>query len=44
MNDDRTGNVSTYGEDFGDENLNWRELDAANLVCSANRGKDSNGE
>ncbi|KAF1818978.1 uncharacterized protein K489DRAFT_85259 [Dissoconium aciculare CBS 342.82] len=40
---DGTGVTSIYGGEFEDENLNWRELDAAGLVCSANRGKDTNG-
>lgn len=40
---DGTGSKSIYGADFADENLDWRELDAAGLVCSANRGKDTNG-
>ena len=42
-NGDGTGTVSIYGREFGDENLNWREMDTAGLVCSANRGKDTNG-
>ena len=40
---DGTGTVSIYGKEFEDENLNWREMDAAKLVCSANRGKGTNG-
>ena len=40
---DGTGTFSIYGSEFEDENLNWREMDAAGLVCSANRGKDTNG-
>lgn len=44
VNGDGTGIVSIYGKEFEDENLDWRDLDAANLVCSANRGKDTNGE
>ena len=40
---DGTGTVSIYGEEFEDENLRWRDMDAAGLVCSANRGKDTNG-
>lgn len=40
---DGTGTVSIYGEEFEDENLHWREMDAAGLVCSANRGRDTNG-
>lgn len=42
-NGDGTGTVSIYGEEFEDENLDWREMDAAHLVCSANRGRDTNG-
>lgn len=40
---DGTGTQSIYGGEFEDENLNWRELDAPGLVCSANHGKDTNG-
>lgn len=40
---DGTGIVSIYGEEFEDENLHWRKMDAEGLVCSANRGKDTNG-
>lgn len=40
---DGTGTISIYGFEFEDENLSWREMDAAGLVCSANRGKDTNG-
>lgn len=40
---DGTGTTSIYGAEFDDENLDWREMDAAGLVCSANRGKDTNG-
>ncbi|GAM88289.1 hypothetical protein ANO11243_063220 [Dothideomycetidae sp. 11243] len=39
---DGTGGVSIYGEEFADENLSWREMDAAGLVCMANRGRDTN--
>ncbi|TKA62268.1 hypothetical protein B0A55_10898 [Friedmanniomyces simplex] len=42
-NGDGTGTESIYGGEFEDENLSWREMDAAGLVCSANRGKDTNG-
>lgn len=42
-NGDGTGLLSIYGEAFDDENLDWRELDAAGLVCSANSGKNTNG-
>jgi len=27
---------------FDDENLDWRPIDGANLVCMANRGKNTN--
>lgn len=40
---DGTGTVSIYGEELEDENLGWRDMDAAGLVCSANRGRDTNG-
>ncbi|KAK3111064.1 hypothetical protein LTR53_014040 [Teratosphaeriaceae sp. CCFEE 6253] len=40
---DGTGTASIYGGEFEDENLHWREMDAVGLVCSANRGKDTNG-
>ncbi|EMC93213.1 hypothetical protein BAUCODRAFT_75974, partial [Baudoinia panamericana UAMH 10762] len=40
---DGTGTTSIYGSDFEDENLDWRDMDAAGLVCAANRGKDTNG-
>jgi len=40
---DGTGTISTYGGEFDDENLDWREMDATGLVCSANRGKNTNG-
>lgn len=40
---DGTGSKSIYGAEFDDENLDWREMDAAGLICSANRGKDTNG-
>lgn len=39
---DGTGGDSIYGGDFEDENLGWREMDAAGLVCMANRGKATN--
>ncbi|KAK0266326.1 hypothetical protein B0A54_04814 [Friedmanniomyces endolithicus] len=42
-NGDGTGTKSIYGGEYEDENLGWREMDAAGLVCSANRGKDTNG-
>ena len=42
-NGDGTGTVSIYGGEFEDEELDWREMDAAGLVCSANRGADTNG-
>lgn len=37
-----TGGTSIYGKNFEDENLGWREIDAAGLVCMANRGRDTN--
>lgn len=40
---DGTGTISIYGAEYEDENLGWREADAAGLVCSANRGPDTNG-
>jgi peptidyl-prolyl isomerase G (cyclophilin G) len=40
---DGTGTTSIYDGEFDDENLEWREMDAAGLVCSANRGKNTNG-
>jgi peptidyl-prolyl isomerase G (cyclophilin G) len=40
---DGTGSVSIYGDQFDDENLDWRELDEAGLVCMANSGKNTNG-
>jgi cyclophilin family peptidyl-prolyl cis-trans isomerase len=40
---DGTGGVSIYGETFEDENLWWRDIDAAGLVCMANIGKNTNG-
>jgi len=40
---DGTGVASIYGGEYEDENLGWRDLDAAGLLCSANRGKDTNG-
>lgn len=43
VNGDGTGVVSIYGNEFEDENLAWREMSAKGLVCSANRGKDTNG-
>ncbi|KAI6895362.1 hypothetical protein KC334_g11564, partial [Hortaea werneckii] len=42
-NGDGTGTASIYNGEFEDENMNWREMDSAGLVCSANRGKDTNG-
>ena len=42
-NGDGTGTASIYDGEFQDENLKWREMDATGLVCSANRGKDTNG-
>ena len=40
---DGTGVVSIYGKEYEDEELAWRDIDAAGLVCSANRGKNTNG-
>lgn len=40
---DGSGTQSIYGGEFEDENLDWRPMDAAGLVCSANRGRNSNG-
>ncbi|KAL9003126.1 MAG: hypothetical protein Q9188_003990 [Gyalolechia gomerana] len=37
-----TGGMSIYGKNVEDENLGWREIDAAGLVCMANRGRDTN--
>ncbi|KAL8802159.1 MAG: hypothetical protein Q9200_006687 [Gallowayella weberi] len=37
-----TGGMSIYGPTFEDENIGWRKMDAAGLVCMANRGKDTN--
>jgi len=42
-NGDGTGTASIYNGEFEDENMDWREMDSAGLVCSANRGKDTNG-
>lgn len=41
---DGTGGTSIYnhGGEFEDENLGWRDMDAAGLVCMANRGKHTN--
>ena len=43
QNGDGTGTISIYGAEYEDENLNWRKMDAPGLVCSANRGRDTNG-
>jgi cyclophilin family peptidyl-prolyl cis-trans isomerase len=40
---DGTGTTNIYGSEFQDENLGWREIDVPGLLCSANRGKDTNG-
>ncbi|KAL8734293.1 MAG: hypothetical protein Q9181_003240 [Wetmoreana brouardii] len=37
-----TGGASIYGGDFDDENIGWRDIDTAGLVCMANRGKGTN--
>lgn len=42
-NGDGTGTLNIYGEEFEDESLAWRDMDAAGLVCSANRGPNTNG-
>lgn len=42
-NGDGTGVASIYSGEFEDENLEWRDMDAAGLLCSANRGRDTNG-
>lgn len=39
---DGTGGASIYGGEFEDENLHWRDIDAAGLVCMANHGKGTN--
>ncbi|MCJ1393074.1 hypothetical protein MMC18_005946 [Xylographa bjoerkii] len=39
---DGTGGQSIYGGNFADENIGWREIDAAGLVCMANRGTGTN--
>ena len=39
---DGTGGMSIYGPEFEDENIGWRGIDAAGLVCMANRGKNTN--
>lgn len=42
-NGDGTGTASIYDGEFEDEHLDWRDMDAAGLVCSANRGVHTNG-
>ena len=37
-----TGGVSIYGSEFEDENLGWRDVDEAGLLCMANRGENTN--
>jgi len=39
---DGSGGASFIGGEFEDENLDWRPIDSANLVCMANRGKNTN--
>jgi peptidyl-prolyl isomerase G (cyclophilin G) len=42
-NGNGTGGISIYGEEFEDENLEWRKIDKEGLVCMANRGtRDTN--
>ena len=40
---DGTGVASIYGGEYEDENLGWRDIDELGLLCSANRGTDTNG-
>jgi cyclophilin family peptidyl-prolyl cis-trans isomerase len=40
---DGTGVASIYGGEYEDENLGWRDIDEPGLLCSANRGTDTNG-
>jgi cyclophilin family peptidyl-prolyl cis-trans isomerase len=40
---DGTGGQSIYGEEFDDENIGWRDIDKAGLLCMANRGRGTNG-
>jgi peptidyl-prolyl isomerase G (cyclophilin G) len=40
---DGTGVASIYGGEYEDESLGWRDIDEPGLLCSANRGPDSNG-
>ncbi len=40
---DGTGGISIYGGEFDDENVGWRDIDAAGLLCMANRGRGTNG-
>lgn len=40
---DGTGVASIYDGEYEDESLDWIEMNAAGLVCSANRGRDTNG-
>ena len=42
-NGDGTGRTSIYGKEYEDENLQWRDMEAKGLVCSANSSPDSNG-
>ncbi|MCJ1364833.1 hypothetical protein MMC16_003950 [Acarospora aff. strigata] len=39
---DGTGGASIYGTELEDENIGWRAIDKAGLVCMANRGKGTN--
>lgn len=37
-----TGGVSIYGEEFDDENLNWRDMEAEGLCAMASSGPNRN--
>jgi cyclophilin family peptidyl-prolyl cis-trans isomerase len=36
------GGDSIYGKEFDDENIGWRKIDEAGLLCMANHGKNTN--
>jgi cyclophilin family peptidyl-prolyl cis-trans isomerase len=36
------GGDSIYGGEFADENIGWRDIDEAGLLCMANHGKNTN--